>query len=86
MFNYNIIYSNDHFIIHKRVKIMNIKWSAEDRQFIKEHAAHIKDKDLAKALSLRVGRSISLGAVRKLRQRLGIIKKSGRGICELEEK
>jgi len=83
--NYNIIYLNDHFIIHKRAKIMNIKWSVEDRQFIKEHAAHIKDKDLAKALTLRVGRPISLGAVRKLRQRLGIIKKSGRGICELEE-
>ena len=29
---------------------MNIKWSAEDRQFVREHAAHTKDKDLAKEL------------------------------------
>jgi len=57
----------------------------EDRQFIRENAAHIKDKDLAAQLSVRNGRHISLGAVRKLRQRLGIVKKSGRGICELEE-
>ena len=58
---------------------MNIKWTMSDKQFI-------KDKDLAKELSLRNQRSISLDAVRKLRQRLGIIKKSGRGKCELEEK
>jgi len=65
---------------------MNIKWSMEDRQFIRENAAHVKDKDLAEQLSERNGRYVSLGAVRKLRQRLGIIKKSGRGICELEER
>ena len=65
---------------------MNIKWSAEDRQFVREHAAHTKDKDLAKELSKRSGRNVSLGAVRKLRQRLGILKKRGRGICELEGK
>ena len=65
---------------------MNIKWTMSDKQFIKDNASHIKDKDLAKELSLRNQRSISLDAVRKLRQRLGIIKKSGRGKCELEEK
>ena len=85
MCNYNIIYLNDHFIIHKRAKIMNIKWSAEDKQFIKERAADLKDKELAIQLSLRNGRPVSLGAIRKLRQRLGITKKCGRGICALEE-
>tara|TARA_Y100000310_G_scaffold56261_1_gene51687 strand:- start:767 stop:964 length:198 start_codon:yes stop_codon:yes gene_type:complete len=65
---------------------MNIKWSTEDRQFVRENAAHTKDKDLAKELSMRSGRKVSLDAVRKLRQRLGIIKKGGRGICELEER
>ena len=58
----------------------------KDKQFVREHAANIKDKDLAKELSMRNQRIISLDAVRKLRQRLGIIKKSGRGRCELEEK
>jgi len=65
---------------------MNNRWNAKDKQFIREHAHDMKDKDLAKELSLRNQRNISLDAVRKLRQRLGIIKKSGRGRCELEEK
>ena len=64
---------------------MNIKWSAEDKQFIKERAADLKDNELAIQLSLRNGRPVSLGAIRKLRQRLGITKKCGRGICALEE-
>ena len=65
---------------------MNNRWTSQDKQFIRENAHHTKDKDLAKELSLRNQRNISLDAVRKLRQRLGIIKKSGRGRCELEEK
>ena len=65
---------------------MNIKWTTKDKQFVREHASRIKDKDLAKVLSVRNQRAVSLDAVRKLRQRLGIIKKSGRGRCELEEK
>ena len=65
---------------------MNIKWTMKDKQFVREHAAYVKDKDLAKELSIRNQRIVSLDAVRKLRQRLGIIKKCGRGRCELEEK
>ena len=65
---------------------MNIKWTTKDKQFVRESAPHTKDKDLAKELSVRNQRPVSLDAVRKLRQRLGIIKKSGRGRCELEEK
>ena len=50
MCNYNIIYLNDHFIIHKWAKIMNIKWSAEDKKFIKDSAAELKDNDLVDLL------------------------------------
>ena len=32
---------------------MNIKWTTEDKQFVKEKAAQIKDKDLAVELSIR---------------------------------
>ena len=64
---------------------MNIKWTLEDKQFIKDHASNVKDKDLAPALSERNQRIVSIDAVRKLRQRLGIIKKSGRGRCELKD-
>ena len=64
---------------------MNTKWTSKDKQFVREHASHVKDKDLAIELGLRNKRTVTLDAVRKLRQRLGIIKKSGRGRCELEE-
>ena len=30
---------------------MNIKWTLEDKQFIKDHASNVKDKDLATALA-----------------------------------
>ena len=65
---------------------MNIKWRNEDRQYIKDNAGAMRDQDIARELSLRNGRDVSLGAVRKLRQRMGIDKKCGRGICELDEK
>ena len=64
---------------------MNIKWSAEDRQFIKDNAHCMKDKDIAAEITLRSGRLVSLGAVRKMRQRMGVTKKSGRGVCKLRE-
>jgi len=64
---------------------MNIKWTLEDKQFIRDNASRVKDKDLAIVLSQRNQRIISIDAVRKLRQRLGIIKKSGRGKCELKD-
>ena len=64
---------------------MNIKWTMADKQFVRENASTVKDKDLATVLSRRNQRVISIDAVRKLRQRLGIIKKSGRGKCELKE-
>ena len=65
---------------------MNIKWRNEDRQYIKDNAGAMRDQDIARELSLRNGRDVSLGAVRKLRQRMGIVKKCGRGIYELDEK
>ena len=64
---------------------MNIKWTTEDKQFVRENASKVKDKDLAIELSIRNQRIVSLDSIRKLRQRLGIIKKRGRGRCELEE-
>ena len=53
---------------------MNIKWTDEDRQFI-------KDADIAKELTEKTGRKVTLDAVRKVRQKLGIKKRHGRGIC-----
>ena len=62
---------------------MNRKWSEKDLQYIRENAGALKDRELATELTERSGRCVTLGAVRKMRQRLGIEKKSGRGICKL---
>ena len=60
---------------------MNIKWTDDDRQFIKDNAAFMKDADIAKELTEKTGRKVTLDAVRKVRQKLGIKKRHGRGIC-----
>jgi len=64
---------------------MNIKWSESDKNFVRENAHRMKDKDIAKILTEQTGRQVSLQAVRKMRQKLGVKKKSGRGICEIND-
>ena len=62
---------------------MNVKWSENEKTFVRENAHRMKDKDIAKIVTEQSGREVSLQAVRKMRQKLGVKKKSGRGICEL---
>jgi len=62
---------------------MNIKWTVEEKEFIRENAGSMKDKDLAQKLCEKSGRHITVDALRKVRQKLGIKKKHGRGICAL---
>ena len=64
---------------------MNIKWTEKERQFIIDNAATMKDKDLAEKISQMAGRIVTLDAVRKVRQKLGIKKKRGRGICGIRQ-
>jgi len=62
---------------------MNIKWTVEEKEFIRENAGSMKDKDLAQKLCDKSGRHVTVDALRKVRQKLGIKKKHGRGICAL---
>ena len=62
---------------------MNIKWTVEEKEFIKDNAGFMKDKELARELENKSGRSITVDALRKVRQKLGIKKKHGRGVCAL---
>ena len=62
---------------------MNRKWTESERRIIVQNAHRLTDNDIADRLTRSTGRSISVNAVRKTRQRLGIIKQSGRGICKL---
>ena len=71
-------------LLYTERKIMNKKWEEKDLQYIRENAESLKDRELAAELTKRSGRPVSLGAVRKMRQRLGIGKRSGRGVCGLK--
>lgn len=61
-------------------------WSEAELQFIKANAAIMKDTDIAARLSQLVGRPITLFSVRHARQRLGIAKRMGRGLCEVNRR
>lgn len=62
---------------------MNRIWTDAERQFVIENANVMKDSEIAVHLTRISGRMVSLQAVRKQRQKLGIAKKPGRGICSV---
>jgi hypothetical protein len=64
---------------------MNKIWSEHERQFIRDNVSSMKDSEIAAKLSKISGRHISLQAVRKQRQKMGLTKKPGRGICALKK-
>jgi len=65
---------------------MNKIWTDNERNFIRENASKMKDRELAEELSKTSGRNITIQSVRKVRQKMGIAKKHGRGICAIVEK
>lgn len=64
---------------------MNVKWTAAEKQFVRDNANRLKDREIAEVLTKQSGRQVSIHAVRKVRQNLGVKKKCGRGRCQLEE-
>ena len=62
------------------------KWTDEEKAFVKHYAGHLTDDQLTEELSTRRDEPISKAAVRKMRQRLGVAKKCGRGVCALDVK
>jgi hypothetical protein len=65
---------------------MHKTWTEIEKQYIRENALQVKDVEIAKILSDRRGKIISVQSVRKQRQKLGILKASGRGYCRAAEK
>lgn len=63
---------------------MNVKWKESEKEYVRINCANIKDKDIARHLTLLAGRVVSLHAVRKLRQSMGLKKMQGRGICGMQ--
>ncbi len=62
---------------------MNVKWTENEKNFVRENANVMKDVEIAKVLSEQTGRTVSLHAVRKVRQSFGMKKKQGRGVCKV---
>lgn len=62
---------------------MNKIWSETEKQFIRENVEVLKDSVVATKLAELTGRKISIQSVRKQRQKLGILKASGRGYCKI---
>jgi hypothetical protein len=66
----------------------NYKWTPFEKQFIAENAATMTDKQLAQELTSKAAqignnRTYTLKSVRLVRQKLGLKKKNGRGVCKL---
>ena len=62
---------------------MNQVWTEAERQFIKDSAGTLTDEAGAIELSKVCGRIVTVNAWRKQRQKMGIKKNPGRGICSI---
>lgn len=62
---------------------MNKIWTETEKNFIRANAGVMKDRELAVKLTEMTGRNVSMQAVRKQRQKLGIKKAYGRGKCSV---
>jgi Mn-dependent DtxR family transcriptional regulator len=65
--------------MEQTVKATKVRWSEEEKFFLKQNAGTMRDVDIADKLNK------TIKAVREMRRRLGIIKKSGRGIVALRD-
>ena len=65
---------------------MNQVWKDHEKAFIRQNANTMKDREIAKHLSKISGREVTIQAVRKQRQKMGISKVRGRGLCAVVQK
>lgn len=74
-----------HFVkeIIKEIIKVNKIWSVVEEQFVAANAGVLTDAAGAEKLSDITGRDITVYAWRKKRQKLGIAKAPGRGVCKL---
>jgi hypothetical protein len=64
---------------------MKHKWLDKEKEFIKLNAGILTDRQLAIRLSKMYNTELTMESVRKQRQKMGIKKKHGRGVCKLQE-
>jgi hypothetical protein len=64
--------------------VPNYRWTDAELNFIRANVALMKDDVLAVALTRLCGRLVTVDALRHVRKRLGLLKRPGRGRCELQ--
>lgn len=60
-------------------------WLPEEIEYIKNNANHMTDKEVMKNINNLYGQRRSFDTVRKMRQRIGIQKENGRGVCKIKD-
>ena len=60
---------------------MNKIWTDKENKFIYQYSGHLTDKQMAIAFTGKFNRTMNVEQIRKQRQRLGIKKQHGRGVC-----
>ena len=65
---------------------MNNKiWTDSIKNFIVNNADSLTDKELAEYISKMIGRTVTMEATRKQRQKLKVSKEPGRGVCKVKQ-
>jgi hypothetical protein len=64
---------------------MNKKWKINEENYLKENVNIYTDEEISHRLTQMSGREVTMLAVRKKRQKLGLKKAQGRGYCKLEK-
>ena len=64
---------------------MNQVWTEAEKAFIRDTAGNLTDEQGAVELSKVCGRTITVDAWRKQRQKMGIKKLPGRGVCKVQD-
>jgi len=63
---------------------MNRVYSSEELDFIRNQSRVMTDAKLTETFNEQFGKAVSFTAMRKLRQRLGIVKKHGRPVKKID--
>lgn len=64
---------------------MRIIWTDEEKEYVRANAGVLTDQQMADNLTRITGRHVPMSGARRQRQKMGLKKKHGRGVCQLDE-
>jgi hypothetical protein len=71
--------------LFRRKAAVNQVWTEDEKEYVRANAGLLTDAALAVSLTKITGRVITLNGVRRQRQKMGLRKKHGRGVCKLAD-